>query len=59
MYSFLYCFPYRYSCRHFTLLKALAKSNGNHFAIASKSDNFRESNLEKKQRTDTINEKKN
>ena len=43
MASFLYCFPYSYrssnycnsnSCRSFTLLKALAKSNGNLFAIA-------------------------
>ena len=46
--SFLYCFPYSYrssnycdsnSCRSFTLLKALAKSNGN--LIAFKSDNYR------------------
>ena len=50
MASFLYCFPYSYrpsnycdsnSCRSFTLLKALAKSNGNLFAIAFKSDNYR------------------
>ena len=43
MASFLYCFRYSYrssnycdnnSCRSFTLLKALAKSNGNLFAIA-------------------------
>jgi hypothetical protein len=40
MASFLYCFPYSF----FTLLKALAKSNGNLFAIAlraRKSDNYR------------------
>ena len=51
MASFLYCFPYSYrssnycdsnSCRSFTLLKALAKSNGNLFAIAFNSDNYRE-----------------
>ena len=53
MASFLYCFPYSYrssnycnsnSCRSFTLLKALAKSNSNLFAIAffaRKSDNYR------------------
>jgi hypothetical protein len=43
MASFLYCFPY--NCRSFTLLKALAKSNGTLMiiliAIAFKSDNFR------------------
>jgi hypothetical protein len=42
MASFLYCFPY--SCRSFTLLKALVKINGNLIAIAlraSKSDNYR------------------
>ena len=47
MASFLYCFPYSYrssnycdsnSCRSFTLLKALAKSNGNLIAIAFKSE---------------------
>ena len=47
MASFLYCFPYSYcscnycdsnSCRSFTLLKALAKSNGNLFAISFKSE---------------------
>ena len=47
MASFLYCFPSNYrssnycdsnSHRSFTLLKALAKSNGNIFAIASKSE---------------------
>ena len=46
MASFLYCFPYSYrssnycksnSCRSFALLKALAKSNSNLFAIAFKS----------------------
>ena len=50
MASFLYCFPYSYrssnyydsnSCRSFTLLKALAKSNGNLFAIAFKSEKER------------------
>ena len=73
MASFLYCLPYSYrssnycdsnSCRSFTLLKALAKSNGNLFAIAFKSDNyryrdswksdnFRERAIKKEQRTDT------
>ena len=50
---FLYCFPSSFrssnycnsnSCRSFTLLKALAKSNGNFFTIAlraRKSDNYR------------------
>ena len=38
--SFLYCFPYSY--RSFTLLKALAKSNGNLFAIAFKSEKKRQ-----------------
>ena len=47
MASFLYCFPYSYrssnycdsnSCRSFTLLKALAKSIGNLFAFALKSE---------------------
>ena len=46
MLSFLYCFPYSYhssnycdsnSFRSFTLLKALAKSNGNLFTIDFKS----------------------
>ena len=50
MATFLYCFPYSYrspnycdsnSCRSFTLLNALAKGNGNLFAIAFKSDNYR------------------
>ena len=59
MASFLYCFPYSYrssnfcdsnKCRSFTLLKALAKSNGNHFANAFKSEN---EPLKKNQRTDT------
>ena len=54
MASFLYCFPYSYrssnycdsnSCRSFTLLKALAKSNGNLFAIASKSERERQLSL--------------
>ena len=68
MASFLYCFPYSYrssnycdsnSCRFFTLLKALAKSNGNLFAIAFKSKIVgRAKTLErepskKKQKTDT------
>ena len=65
MASFLYCFPYSYhfsnycdsnSCRSFTLLKALAKSNDNLieplrarksdnycYRDSLKSDNFRES----------------
>ena len=50
--SFLYCFPSSFrssnycdssSCRSFSLLKALAKSISNIFAIAFKSENFRES----------------
>ena len=50
MASFLYCFRYSYrssnycdsnSCRSFTLLKALAKSNGNLLAIAFKSEKER------------------
>ena len=55
------------SCRSFTLLKALAKSNGNHLAIAFKSEkelqlsNYRDRRAitlerepsKKKQRTDT------
>ena len=49
MASFLYCFPYSYrssnycdsnSCRSFTLLMALAKSNGNLIAIARKCENI-------------------
>ena len=49
--SFLYCFPYSYrssnycdsdGCHSFTLLKALAKSNGNLFAIAFKSEKDRQ-----------------
>ena len=40
MASFLYCFPYSY--RSFSLLKALAKSNGNLFAIAFKSEKERQ-----------------
>ena len=40
MASFLYCFPYSY--RSFTLLKALAKSNVNIFAIACKSEKERQ-----------------
>jgi hypothetical protein len=54
MASFLYCFQYSYrssnycdsnSCRSFTLLKALAKSNGNLIAIAfnSEKENYRDS----------------
>ena len=43
MASFLYCFPYSY--RSFTLLKALAQSNGN--LIARKSDNFRKEAIKK------------
>ena len=51
MASFLYCIPYSYrssnycdrnSCRSFTLLKALAKSNDNIFAIAFKSEKERQ-----------------
>ena len=54
MASFLYCFPYCYrssnycdsnSLRSFTLLKALAKSNGNLFAIAFKSEKERQQSL--------------
>ena len=40
MASFLYGFPYRY--RSFTFLKTLAKSNGNHIAIAFKSEKERQ-----------------
>ena len=52
MASFLYCFPYNYcsSNRSFTLLKALAKSNGNLFAFAFKSE---KEPSKKKQRTDS------
>ena len=59
MACFLYCFPYSLrssnycdsnSCRSFTLLKALAKSNCNLFAIAFKSEKERS---KKKQITDT------
>ena len=51
MASFLYFFPYSYrssnncnsnSCRSFTLLKALAQSNGNLIAIAFKSEKERQ-----------------
>jgi hypothetical protein len=51
MASFLYCFPYSYcssnycdsnSCRSFTLLKALAKSNGNLIAFTFKSQKERQ-----------------
>ena len=61
MASFLYCFPYSYrssnycdsnSCRSFTLLKALAKSNGNLFAIAFKGEKEWKPS-KKKQRIDT------
>ena len=54
MASFLYCFPYSYrssnycdsnSYRSFTLLKALAKSNDNLFAIAFKSEKERQLSL--------------
>ena len=54
MASFLYCFPYSYcssnycdsnSCRTFTLLKALAKSNGNLIPIAFKSEKERQLSL--------------
>ena len=54
MASFLYCFPYSYrssnycdsnSCRSFTLLQALAKSNSNLFAIAFKSEKERQLSL--------------
>ena len=50
------CFPYSYhssnycdnnSCRSFTLLKALAKSNSNLLAIAFKSENFSERDIKK------------
>ena len=81
MASFLYCFPYSYhsanycdsnSCRSFTLLKALAKSNGNLIAIALrarksdnyryrdswKSNNFRERAIKEKQKTDTKKDEK-
>ena len=72
MASFLYCFRYSYrssnycdnnSCRSFTLLKALAKSNGNLFTIAIRATTIaiaivgraitleRESNQKKKPRT--------
>ena len=50
MASFLYCFPYSYrssNCCSFTLLKALAKSNCNLFAIAFKSDKFKERAIKK------------
>ena len=49
--TFLYCSPFSYhssnywnsnSCRSFTVLKALAKSNGNLFVIAFKSEKERE-----------------
>ena len=76
MASYLYCFPYSYRsfnycdsnrCRSFTLLKALAKSNSNLFAIAFKSEKEWQLSLsivgrvitlerepsKKKQRTDT------
>ena len=45
----------RNSCRFFNLLKALARSNGNLFAIAFKSDNYRYRDCWKsdKQITDT------
>ena len=51
MASFLYCFPYSYrssnycdsnSWSSYTLLKALAKSKGNLFAIAYKSEKERQ-----------------
>ena len=50
MASFLYCFPY--SCRSFTLLKALTKSNSNLFAIAFKSENHQKRSKELIQKTD-------
>ena len=77
MASFLHCSPYSYcssnysdsnSCCSLGLLKALAKSNGNLFAIASKSeksdnycycdswknDNYKETNTEKSIQYSTI-----
>ena len=44
MASFLYCssYSYRDSCHSFRILKALAKSKGNIFAIASESEKQRE-----------------
>ena len=70
MASFLYCFPYcssnycdSNSCRSFTLLKALAKRNGNLIGIAFKSEKelqlsgraiiLERKPSKKKQRTDT------
>ena len=41
------------SCRSFTLLKAIAKTKLKNFTIAYKKDNYRASNKEKKQRTNT------
>ena len=68
MASFLYCFPFSYrssnycdsnSCRSCTLLKALAKSNGNLIAIAfksdsCKSDNFRERAIKKEAKNQKV-----
>ena len=60
MASFLYYFPYSYrssnycdsnSCRSFTLLKALAKSNG--IAIVGRAITIERKPSKKKQRTDT------
>jgi hypothetical protein len=62
MASFLYCFPYSYRSSYycdssFTLLKVLAKSNGNLIAIAFKNKKERitleRKPTKKKQRTDT------
>ena len=64
MASFLFCFPYSYrssnycdsnSCRSFMLLKALAKSNGNLFAIAKvgRAITLERKPPKKKQRTGT------
>ena len=61
---FPYCFPYSYrssnycdsnSCRSLTLLKALAKSNGNLFAIAFKSERERRLSLNNEWLDGTIN----
>ena len=59
---FLYCFPYSYrsfnycdsnSCRFFTLLKALEKSNGNLLEIVGRAITLDREPSKKKQRTDT------
>ena len=69
MASFLYCFPYSYrsssycnsnSFRSFTLLKALAKSNGNLFAIAivGRAITLEREPSKKEERTDTKKDEK-